>query len=192
MTDYQALFSSCQVTTDYQRLKELDQICLIAMANRPTYESVAAQAHIPWTVIAAIHFRESDQNFFRHLHNGDPLTDKTVHVPVGRPATGVPPFRWEYSAVDALLGRVKPESWNVTSTLEFIECYNGFGYQRHDINTPYLWDWTNQYRSGLFVSDGKFDPDKKEDRPGAVALLLHLQKKGVTLDFISTVTDTVA
>ena len=57
---------------------------------------------IPWYVIGFIHKMESDMNFGTHLHNGDPLTARTVHVPTGRPVNGNPPFTWEDSAADAL------------------------------------------------------------------------------------------
>jgi len=39
-------------------------------------------------------------SFKLHLHNGDPLTARTVNVPKGRPKTGQPPFAWGISAKD--------------------------------------------------------------------------------------------
>jgi len=41
-------------------------------------------------------------DFAGHLHNGDPLTDRTTHVPANRPINGTPLFSWQESAVDAL------------------------------------------------------------------------------------------
>jgi lysozyme family protein len=57
---------------------------------------------VPWELIAALHEREAGGSFKGHLHNGDPLTGRTYHVPAGRPAKGSPPFTWEASAIDAL------------------------------------------------------------------------------------------
>jgi len=184
---YQDLFSSCVVTTEPLKLKELDYICRVALANELQYKAVMNAVKIPWPVIAAIHFRESNQNFTKHLHNGDPLTAKTVHVPVGRPTWGQPPFAWSDSAADALTGIWKPPVWDIAGCLEFSERYNGIGYQKHSVNTPYVWDYTNKYDSGLFIADGSFDPSKKECRPGVAAILKMLATKGVSLDFTTLV-----
>jgi lysozyme family protein len=40
---------------------------------------------IPWGFVAVIHNMEASLDFTKHLHNGDPLTSKTVQVPVARP-----------------------------------------------------------------------------------------------------------
>ena len=52
--------------------------------------------------LGIIHSLEAEFNFNTHLHNGDPLSAQTVHVPRGRPPTGNPPFQWLDSAIDAL------------------------------------------------------------------------------------------
>ena len=57
---------------------------------------------MPWYVVGLIHTMESSGNFAAHLHNGDPLSARTTHVPAGRPKAGAPPFTWEESATDAL------------------------------------------------------------------------------------------
>lgn len=184
-SDYTTLFSSAALTKEPSKLKELDYVARVALTNRALYLIVQRSVCVPWPIIAAIHFRESDQHFGCHLHNGDPLTSRTVHVPAGRPSTGKPPFLWTESACDALKTAWKPQMWDIASCLEFMERYNGTGYQKHSVNTPYLWDYTDKYVSGLYVSDGSFDPDAKESRPGTVSLLKTLAGKGVSLDFAS-------
>lgn len=185
LTDYLGLYSSCVLTTSPAKVKELDYVARVAATNKSTYFAVQAACNIPWPLVAAIHFREANQNFTRHLHNGDPLTARTVHVPVGRPLAGQPPFSWQNSASDALSGVWRPLAWDIANCLEFIERYNGLGYQKHGINSPYLWDYTSKYTSGLFVSDGSFDPNASEARPGAVAILKTLESMGVSLEFSS-------
>jgi len=179
--DYMGLYDSCVVKSAV----DLDHVVQTAIENEVIYQSVGIHVNIPWPVIACIHFRESNQNFKKHLHNGDPLTAKTVHVPANRPAFGSAPFTWQESAMDALTGLWYPRDWSIASCLEFMERYNGIGYQRHGLNTPYLWDYTNHYTSGLFTSDGKMDLSAKESRPGAVAILKTMEAKGVSLEFSS-------
>lgn len=184
MVDYQDLFTRSLVTMDPNRVTELGYVCGIALQNQKIYEAVSLSTTIPWPLVAAIHYRESDQNFKCHLHNGDPLTARTTHVPVGRPKQGEPPFTWTDSACDALGDLWRPDDWYIPGCLEFLERYNGMGYQKHGINTPYLWDYTSLYDAGLYVADGVFDPKARESRPGAVAILKSLSIKGVSLDFV--------
>lgn len=185
--DYQRLFYECKLTDDPVKLKKLSMITSFALSARALYIDVAEESGVPWPVIAAIHFRESDQRFTCHLHNGDPLTALTSHVPAGRPEGGEPPFTWSESAIDALTGVEPPDEWTLRNSLEFMERYNGLGYQARGIYSPYLWDYTDLYTTGLFVSDGKFNPLAREDRPGCVAILKSLEMKGVPLDFTSVV-----
>lgn len=135
--------------------------------------AVCKEAPIPWYFIGLIHFMEAGQNFNRHLHNGDPLSNRTIHVPVGRPKKGSPPFRWEDSAIDALtmMGYDKPKIWDYDDVLARLEDYNGHGYQSRNIYTPYLWSRTNHYIKGKFIQDGKFDPEAVSYQIGAAPIL---------------------
>ena len=67
-------------------------------SHETRYRKVSEQAGVPWGFVAAVHTMEAGLDFARHLHNGDPLTGRTVHVPAGRPKKGDPPFIWEESA----------------------------------------------------------------------------------------------
>jgi lysozyme family protein len=129
--------------------------------------------------VIAVGHHLSGFGFDAHLHNGDPLTARTVHVPVGRPRTGQPPFSWEDSARDALeLERVLDvQDWSIARILFELERANGFGYRRHQINTPYLWSCTSHYTKGRFVSDGHFDPQAVAEKCGAAALLKRLMDR---------------
>jgi len=180
--DYEALYQNAILTGNP---RDIDYAARVAIAHESLYRAVQLETKIPWQVVACIHFRESNQDFTKHLHNGDPLSSRTTHVPEGRPTTGEPPFSWQDSAIDALSGIWKPLAWNLAGWLEFMERYNGIGYQKHGINTPYLWDFTSQYTAGLFVADGSFNPVKTESRPGCVALLKGMLARGTTLDFLS-------
>ena len=72
------------------------------------------------------------------MHNGDPLTGRTVHVPAGRPITGDPPFPWDASSIDALkgFGLDNLNSDDLTSTLNAIERSNGIGYRARGVSSP--------------------------------------------------------
>lgn len=181
--DYLSMFNCCSVTEEPRFLREIDSVCHVMLVHQDIYLTVQRFVSIPWPLIGVIHFRESNQYFTRHLHNGDPLTDRTVHVPEGRPQMGQPPYTWIESAADALSNTWRPNAWDIPGCLEYLERYNGLGYQKRSVNSPYLWGYTDKYVSGLYTSDGVFDPHKVESRPGCVALIKTLIVKGVSFDF---------
>src|ERR1043166_3394816 len=90
--EYQDLFASCAISADKE--DAVNTIRDKIVANRQRYEHVEQATRVPWYVVGMIHSLEGSLNFKTHLHNGDPLTAKTVHVPKGRPP-GTPPFKWE-------------------------------------------------------------------------------------------------
>lgn len=166
---------------------ELRLACNKILNNQTVYKSVADQAQVPWLCVAILHFRESGFDFTKHLHNGDPLTARTIRVPAGRPILGNAPFDWVDSAVDAIHIAWKPPGpveWNVGTALAFFEHYNGMGYQiKHKINSPYVWNYTSAYSSGLYASDGQFDPNLVSKQAGCAAILKQLENQGIVLDF---------
>jgi lysozyme family protein len=132
-------------------------------------------------MIGVIHAMEGGFNFAGHLHNGDPLTSRTKNGPRHRPQTGTPPFVWEDSAVDALTvdGLVGVTDWSVPHLRYLLEKYNGFGYRRKGLPTPYRWSFANLYVKGKYVADGRFDPDAVSKQCSAAVMLQGLMKRGV-------------
>ena len=173
---YELLYESC--LTRPNRKATVNSLAKKIRANRARYQKVARAVGVPWYLVGIIHSLESGCDFTRHLHNGDPLTARTVHVPAGRPPTGKPPFTWERSAIDALrlrgLGAWK--DWSVPGTLYQLEAYNGFGYRDHHptVLSPYLWSFSNHYTRGKYVADGRFSPTAVSQQVGAALLLKQL------------------
>ena len=52
-----------------------------------------------------------------------------------------------------------------------LERYNGFGYRKRGLVTPYLWSFSNLYIKGKFVADGHFDPNAVSKQCGAALML---------------------
>jgi lysozyme family protein len=178
--EYENLFATCVIHVSKQAA--VDDIRKKIVANRHRYEEVSGVTGVPWFVVAVIHSLEGSLNFKTHLHNGDPLTAKTVHVPKGRPP-GTPPFRWEDSAVDALKfdNLTDVSKWTLAVILFKLEGFNGFGYRtRHpEVLTPYLWSFSNHYIKGKFTADGKFDPNAVSKQCGAAVILQSLSAEKI-------------
>jgi lysozyme family protein len=156
------------------------------MAAKARYEAVDADTNVPWYVIAGLHNMESGGSFRHHLHEGSPLTRRTRYVPKGRPKTGSPPFKWEYSAKDALLyDRLDRVDWSrLHDTLYACERYNGTGYLRYHPSTPspYLWAGTSVERPGKYVADGKWSSTARSSQLGISAVWKTMEARKI-LDF---------
>ena len=102
-----------------------------------------------------------------------------MHVPAGRPS-GTPPFTWEASAQDALsFAHFERENdFTVPRILFLFERFNGMGYRRLGVATPYLWSFSNHYEKGKFSQDGKFDRELVSRQIGAAVLLRALRDAG--------------
>ena len=176
--EYQNLFATCAIRAE--RRAAVESLVSQLLGHKTRYQAVGDQTDVPWYIIAVIHNMESSQRFDRHLHNGDPLTARTVQVPAGRPVAGNPPFTWEDSAIDALtfdkLDVV--EDWTLRGALFRLEKFNGFGSRDRGINTPYLWCFSNQYTKGKFVADHVFDPNAVSQQCGAAVLLRRMVDQG--------------
>lgn len=176
--DPQYLKNYTEATIDPERKWEVDAAVKQILANRQKYVAVQVKLGVPWDVVACIHYRESSLNFKCVLHNGERIVGtalKTKLVPKGRG-----PFKtWEEAAIDALLEKkyLFPKAWTIESELKFIEAFNGLGYKRKGLLSPYVWAGTTKHTErGKYVADGRFDPNAVEKQLGAVALLKALRK----------------
>lgn len=178
--EYERLFDTCRIRPE--RLGSVEQAAMRLLAQRDRYREVSRRQGVPWVFVGLIHQMEADGNFSRHLHNGDPLTARTVHTPAGRPRRGSPPFRWEDSAVDALaMKRLNRHTdWRLAGLLYQLERYNGWGYRRYhpEVLSPYLWSFSNHYARGKYVADGRWSDIAVSRQPGAAVILRRLAEFG--------------
>ena len=180
--EYERLFANCKVLDEH--LSNVRALTDRISAHRPRYEAVGKPLGTPWWIIGALHAMEADLNFHTHLHNGDPLTQRTVQVPSGRPKEGHPPFTWEVSATDALKmhGFHVWRDWSVAGALYKAEEYNGWGVRKFHAGsgpTAYLWSYTNLYRGGKYVKDGVWSAAAKSQQTGVAAMLRLMADRGL-------------
>jgi lysozyme family protein len=172
------------------RLPAIDSVCKRILENKERYEEVEKNTGVPWPVVAAWHYRESNLNFNTHLHCGDPLTGRTYHVPKGRPAAEPmngkgKPYTWLESAYDALvklkgLNRIK--RWTVEQLCYTSIAFNGWGYWFRGVPSPYLLAGTDQYAKGKFVADHLYAPNHVDTQLGVVAIIKRLDEMDGSFD----------
>lgn len=177
--EYAKLFEACQVRPERQG--NIDYYIRELERHQDAYQAAEEQTGVPWLFTGILHGMECGFSFQRHLHNGDPLTARTVRVPAGRPSAGSPPFPWLVSAVDALqVKRLHEETdWSIPRQLFHFERFNGFGYRRIGIPSPYLWSFSTLYVKGKFVADRVFDAEAVSKQSGAGVILKAAKARGL-------------
>ena len=179
--EYDRLWNTCVIRAE--RRAAAAGIADRIVEHRSPYEAAGRPHGVPWYVVGIIHQLEAGGDFTKHLHNGDPLTARTVQVPAGRPANGHPPFTWEFSAADAMVhdGLDTWRDWSTSGTLFVFERFNGFGYRRPDIAipSPYLWSFSNHYTKGKYIRDNVYDRNAVSAQCGTAVLLRLLADRGL-------------
>ncbi|WP_210202943.1 peptidoglycan-binding protein [Bradyrhizobium ottawaense] len=168
------------------REPEFTRPAKVAVANKSRYLAIARQAGMPdiaWVFIAVSHYRESSQDFSKSLAQGDPWNRVSTHVPAGRG-----PFQsFEDAAVDALVKcspyAARLKDWSIGGILTNLERYNGLGYASRGVPSAYVWSGTDQYRSGKFVADGVYDPNKVDAQLGVAGLILTMMELDQSITF---------
>jgi lysozyme family protein/peptidoglycan hydrolase-like protein with peptidoglycan-binding domain len=177
--EYAGLWQRMQIRPE--RMAEVNGIANRLIALKPRYQQVTAVTHVPWGVIAALHYREASNDFKGVLHNGEPI------IGTGRltrlvPANRGPFATWEESAIDALTmpphKLQEVDSWTIERACYEIERFNGFGYRnRHpEVKSPYLWSFSNNYSSGKYIADGQFSSSAVDKQCGTMPILKRMME----------------
>lgn len=136
--------------------------------NIDKYKKVEDATGVPAELIAAIHWRESTGNFNTYLHNGQQLGKVTTIVP-----KGIYFEDWTEAAIDAIKTHTPKDfdANDINSIYDFAEQYNGTGYKKRGVNTPYVWSGTTKYTSGKFVADHQYDPNAIDKQLGVAVMM---------------------
>lgn len=185
--EYEHLFANCKLRQNW--LERIKQVAQTILNNRDRYEKVALAVNslMPWYVVGLIHNLEAGFDWHSHLHNGDPLTQRTVHEPSDRPLKDPINgwqigYSWEESAIDALIYDEfdQAKQWDMPAgILWHLELFNGPGYRNQGIYSPYLWSGTYWYEKGKYGSDGRYDSELVSQQVGAGAVLYYMQQNNL-------------
>lgn len=159
------------------KLAELTKVCTKIKNAKARYDIIENATGVPWDFVGTFHFMEASLRFEACLHNGEPWNKKTTLVPKGRG----PWSSFEEAAIDALkydkLANKPKGYWTLARMLEFAESYNGTGYRKRGILSPYVFAYTNlSDEMGKYVADHIYDATKPHNRPSVGAILLMLKR----------------
>ena len=161
--EYKAALSSMKLIKPVQAKLVAERL----LKNRDRFLNLHKACGVPalWTMAV---FEREGPNFEDYLGNGDPLKEKTLHVPRGRG-----PFAsWEDGAADALhLDEVTTcAEWRWEAACWEWERWNGFGPRMHDRPSGYLWSGTDHYHGGKYVADGVWSRKAWDQQLGTVII----------------------
>ena len=165
------------------RSGEVERAARDVASGRDRYAVVETATRVPWFVVGLLHLREASLDFRSHLHNGDPLTRRTTHVPAGRPVDGAPPYTWSESAIDAMRydGLDRVGLWPLEAIAYRAEAYNGFGPRNHGSVSGYLWAGSTLYGGGKYVADGVWAPGVWDKQLGVMTVLRRMVELGLAV-----------
>lgn len=166
----------------------VDKAVMLYLRTKDRYEAVENMRSngVPAPVIFCLHYRESSNSFKCHLHEGSSLLHRTRDVPKNRlPPPDDPPYEWTHSAEDAIYvcDRLQGPWDTITWSVGKIIAYNGMGYDKRGVPSPYAYSGTNIYISGKFTSDGHYSSSAIDQQLGCVAILLRMREKGIAIKF---------
>ena len=117
-----------------------------------------------WRLIGVLHWMECGCDFRRQLLNGQPYDRVTTIEP-----RGLGPWASWRASTEAALAR------RAVRTLADLERWNGMGYARREVNSPYLWSGSNHgVGVGKYVADGRYDAAAVSKQVGAAVILFVL------------------
>lgn len=172
------LFNTMEIQTIGKQLaSHIDWYVHEAQNKKGYYDIVSKHAAVPWEVVACVHALEAGYSMSKNLMNGQPWNQRTTWVPRGHG----PWSSWQEAAVAAFELKKRegklPIDWDLGNTLEFLLKFNGLGYERKGLVSPYLWSYTNHYANqggGKYVSDGKYSASAISLQVGAAVILKEL------------------
>lgn len=166
---YATKYASMQIVAEH--LNDIRAAArLIVKYKFQLYTKAEARTGVSWVMFGLAHLRESSCRPESQILNGEQWRFRTQLVPKGLG----PWLSWEDAALEGARrhGWVKEKGWPIPTILAYLERYNGMGYAKRDLDSPYVWSFTNHGLGvGKFVADGRYDP-KAVDKQAGVAPVL--------------------
>lgn len=173
-TYYENLFDTCVILPE--KLSVVKKQAEAIYSHREIYEEVDNYVNCHWIIVGLIHMMEASFSMTSNLHNGERWDKETILVP-----KGCGPFdSWVQAAIDALLLKksIMPKhGWTIPGIAYFLERYNGLGYAYRNVNSPYLWSYSNHGEDvGKYTSDGSYDKNAISLQPGAMTVYQYIRE----------------
>lgn len=181
-------YTNALVRMEITRKAEVERTAqkLLVYVDQGRYDEACLKSGVPVVVAAASFEREASSNFHLSPAQGDPLWEKSVHVPRGlgpyidahNPNLDDWKRAWGHAAADAYhidrLDQVGSINWSWERACFEEELFNGFGPRYHGKNSGYLWAGTNIYTGGKYIADGVWSASAIDSQLGVVPVMFAM------------------
>lgn len=187
---YHDLRPECATGLTSDQKSDLNDFIGHYKTNSSIYDRVGKSSNVPAILVAAIHWREASGDFTTYLSQGDPLGTRTWangDSNDGKSLSASIPntilfTNWDDAAIFALnyetsaksVSGISYDEQDINDMLTFAEYYNGLGYKKRGVPSPYILSGTSCYKSGKFDSDGHYNSQDVDDQIGVLVMLRAL------------------
>jgi lysozyme family protein len=167
--------------------------CERLLHDKPVYQRIFEATGVPTAGLMALAEREMTGNLHCYLGNGQRLTKRTTIVPINRGPFPDTIDGFISGALDALhldgLDQVArlPGGWSLPRFAYESEKWNGWGYRRYRIPSPYAFGGTTVQRPGKFIRDHDYSSTLMDPQLGTIAIVEKLFELDPSLKFADLV-----
>lgn len=168
VSDYRKLWPLLEIEERFS--DTINQAVMLIKSNKSRYQDIIKSSRksgastdpkMPWYVLGIVHYLDSNVDFDRFL-----------------PVSGMEELSedWDVRATQFLESRDwnKWVDWTLTDIMFRLEQLNGNGYRNKGRCSPYIWSYTNHYKTGTYVANGVFEPQTRFPRAGVAVLLKEM------------------
>jgi len=195
--EYIAQIARAHIRPECEHL--LDATGYRLLHDKAVYLRISALTGVPAAGLMALAEREMSGNLHCYLGNGQRLTKRTTIVPLNRGPFPDTEEGFIAGALDALqldgLDQVAkmPGGWSLPRFAYESEKWNGWGYRRYRIPSPYAFGGTTVQKPGKFIRDHDYSSTTMDPQLGTIAIVEKLFELDPSLKFadpIAKVDDT--
>jgi lysozyme family protein len=185
--EYTAQIARARIRPECQHALEVTGERLLH--DKAVYQRIFEATGVPVAALMALAEREMSGNLHCYLGNGQRLTKRTTIVPIGRGPFADTIDAFVAGALDALhldgLDQVArmPGGWTLPRFAYESELWNGFGYRKRGIPSPYPFGGTTVQKPGKFIRDHAFSSTMMDPQLGTIAIVEMLFELDPSLKF---------
>jgi lysozyme family protein len=189
--EYTAQIARAHIRPECEHL--LDATGKRLLHDKAVYLRIAEVTGVPAAGLMALAEREMNGNLHCYLGNGQRLTQRTTIVPKNRGPFPDTEDGFVAGALDALhldgLDQVAKtaEGWSLPRFAYESELWNGFGYRKHRIPSPYVFGATTVQKPGKFIRDHAYSSTTMDPQLGTIAIVLKLFELDPSLKFADVI-----
>lgn len=166
---YRKMFRTCQPLEESR--KPIHQAFTKLLSHWSIYRETARIGNTHVAFVGLVAHMECGSSLKRILPDGREYSGEENHWPFDAAI-----------AIEEWLAQERVDWLDIPSVLKQLERFNGLGYARRGVHSPYLWSGSRHgVGTGKFTRDGEYDPEAVSKQIGAGVVLHEMVLSGIVL-----------